>query len=459
MGWLARHTWPVAAALLFAALAGPFVTRRDSEWDAVYVEAARHLLAGEDVYNPHDSYSYPPFMAFAALPFTALPPRPERIAWFLLNVAAILALVVAAWRLSGGARVPTATRADRREGWIFALGLAAGGYYLFDALAHQQTDAVIACMLLVGALGVARGRETGGAALLGLAAAAKCTALLWAPFLLWKQRPKAAAVLVAVALGANLLPNLVSAPAEGGTWLGRWGRQFLAPLTRPDACPGAWASDILYNQSLAGAANRWSRTELAHSGPDLISADRVSPPSVGPVKATLYGTELLLLVGVAGLTRGRSVPPRPTPAPVTACEASLVCVLMLLLSPMSSKPHFIPLLLPGFWLARRAIAGRSWAAAVALAPAVVLGFASNKDLVGGTGYTALLWSGSVTLSALALGLGCAAEALRQTHGRPIPDFPQNQPECIHFVVTRLSDVVSHRAGLGANDGTTSVILK
>jgi hypothetical protein len=412
-GFLARHAWAVTAVLLFAALGGPFVTRKLSEWDSVYLVAARHLSAGEDLFDLKDGYLYPPFMALVAVPFTALPHATGRLVWYLVNVACIIVLVRAAWRLSGGGAIPSASRTDRREGVIFAIGLAVGGYYLFDALSHQQTDALIACCVLTGALALSREQVMRGAVLLGLAAGAKCTALLWAPFLVWKGRGRAAGILVAVAVGVNLLPNLVSTPPGGGAWLAEWGRRCLAPLGRADACPGTWGSDILYNQSLAGAVNRWSRTELVETPNDLAYAARPAPPPVTPLKLALYGVEFALLAGVAGLTRLKRTDGLSATTPtVSAWEASLVCLLMLLLSPMSSKPHFILVLLPGFCLARRAVLDWVWTAAVPLAVAVLLGLASNKDLVGARAYTLLLWGGSVTVATAALTAGCAAALWR-----------------------------------------------
>src|SRR5205085_12286191 len=98
------------------------------------------------------------------------------------------------------------------------------------------------------------------AGLVGATAALRCAPLLFAPCLVVRGRPLAAAWLVRVAVGASLVPDAGNRPAGGGTWLGRWYGEYLAPMARPDYAPGIWASEIIYNQSLVGLANRWRGT-------------------------------------------------------------------------------------------------------------------------------------------------------------------------------------------------------
>ena len=94
--------------------------------------------------------------------------------------------------------------------------------------------------------------------------------------------------------------------------------------------------------------------------------------------------------------------------PRAALEGGVVLLLMLLLSPMSSKAHFGVLLVPGFCLARSALAGGQgrYASRVLLGLAVGLAVVANKDLLGGRLYTLALWYGSATWQALALLAGC-----------------------------------------------------
>src|SRR3954470_10218372 len=212
-GW--RRPYTLAALLVAAGLSVPFCLRRDSEWEQVYVAAAARLGSGQDLYPPGTDYLYPPFSAWAALPFAPLPPPAGRGLWLLLNLACLAVMARAAWRLAGGGPLEGDPPAPAREHVAWCLGLAGAAPYLLNCLAHQQTDLVIGALLLGGCLLLGRSRALPAATCFGLAAAMKCTALLWAPYLAWRRRWAAAAWLAAVALGANLLPDLLSPPPSG----------------------------------------------------------------------------------------------------------------------------------------------------------------------------------------------------------------------------------------------------
>jgi hypothetical protein len=98
---------------------------------------------------------------------------------------------------------------------------------------------------------------------------------------------------------------------------------------------------------------------------------------------------------------------RAAGAPPPAGEYGLVVILMLMLSPMSSKPHFCTLLLPGFFLARAAVERRDLLPRLLLGGAILAGLVSNKDLVGRLAYDTVIWYGSVFWNAVLLFAGCA----------------------------------------------------
>ncbi|HSQ56781.1 MAG TPA: hypothetical protein VLM40_13655, partial [Gemmata sp.] len=87
-------------------------------------------------------------------------------------------------------------------------------------------------------------------------------------------------------------------------------------------------------------------------------------------------------------------------------ELGIVFTLMLLLSPMSSKPHFCLLLLPQLAVIRAGFAHRD---RVLIGLAIVVGIAglgTGKDIVGRAAYEFLLWNGLVFWMTLALFHGC-----------------------------------------------------
>jgi hypothetical protein len=413
--WLRTHPYTAAAVAAVVALAMPFCLRQDSEWDQVYLRAAHHLRQGADLYALQDGYLYPPFTAWAALPFTWLPALIGRAAWLLLNLLCCLVLVRGAWRLAGGSRLEGGSGAPRGEHFAAVLGACCGLPYVQNCVAHQQTDLVIGALLVGGCLLLGRSRALSAAACFGVAAAMKCTALLWAPVLLWRRRPAAAAWLLVVALGVNLLPDLYRPSPSGVPWLAEYGQRFLRPLTQPGHYLGTWGSHVAYNQSLSGAGLRWCATTWTW-GPDDCTVD-ARPPRLGPraLRGAVGAVELALLIAAAwacGRPFRRQGPAGPDDMR-HGLECGAVLVLMLLFSPMSSKAHFGTLLVPGFCLARVALGPGSRAEKALLALAVALSLTAGKGLLGEKLYTLGLWYGAPTWQSLALLAGCLI-ALRHT---------------------------------------------
>lgn len=418
---LIRRPLLMLAAAFAVVLAIQAVTKSASEWQDVYVQAARTLLQGGDIYAAGSSYLYPPFAAFAALPFAPLPRLPLRLAWFLINAFCAIGLIRLSWRLSGGERLDQLAFSDRGEWAILMLGLLFGGTFLLNALAHQQTDVVIAFLVMAGCLGLMRGRELSGGVLIGLAAAFKGPPLLFAAYCLFRRRWIAAAAIVITAAGANLLPDLVSTSPAGGTWVKAWLFNFVIP-TQVHAELGTWGSGPLYNQSLGGTMQRlfnfiphWTANGLAIAP---------SPSAVDPKTLKAIGYVLMLsmlAVSMAASVKGRaSTQDKPRAPSQTVFEFAAVMALMVLLSPMSGVAHFGPLMLAAFCVARMGIAqGRRLSLALVLL-ATLLALTANKDLVGATMYTAALWAGTVAASALVLWAGCVIEIWRA--GRPLPHF-------------------------------------
>jgi glycosyl transferase family 87 len=405
--WLKDHPFTVTGGVLLLVLGISFCRRHNSEWDQVYVAAAARLWRGEDIYRMGENYLYPPFMAFTALPFLALPAPLSRLLWFGTNVVCLLTLLRWSWRVAGGGQLESSEKNKGTERLVAVLGCLCGVSYLENCLAHQQTDIVIAALLAGGCLLLGRGRSLSAATAFGVAAACKCTALLWAPYLLWRGRPKAAAWLVVVALGVNLLPDLIRPAPEGWCWLDEYASGFLKPLIATDHYIGTWASDAVYNQSLPGLGQRWCTTEWKWESTDCTIGPR--SPLLHPLtlRILVYGVALGLLAVVLGIC---GQPFRnlcdDADGGRFALECSMVLLLMVLLSPMSSKAHFGTLVLPGFCLARAALHSHSRLLKGVLDAAVVFGLLCNKDPLGEKLYTLSLWYGVVTWQALFLLAGC-----------------------------------------------------
>ncbi len=414
---LLSRPYTLAVVVLCAILVVPICLRRQSDLVNVFIPAAKRLTQGDDVFQ--QGFVYPPINAWILLPLANLPPLSARMLWLAVNGAALMVLVWGAWRLSGGVRLEGRPAAERREHLIFGLGLLIAVYYLLDALTSQQSDLIIAALVMLGCQALVCRRDVRAGVLFGLAAGLKCTPLLWAGYLVWRRKWAAACVVVAVAIGVNLLPDLTHPSTLSRSRLEEWGRRYLVPMADSGHDLGTWASAINCNHSLSGLTNRletWSYIWRDGRMVGLGRSERVDPLMLKA--AALGGMMLCVLAALICSWQGRrakdaSRSDRDTAVrSPEALEFSLVLILMLMLSPHSSKPHFCTLFLPAFCLARTALVGRSRLLLGLVLACVTCGLVSNKDLVGGRVYDWVIWHGSITLSALLLHAGCCVALVR-----------------------------------------------
>lgn len=414
--------------LLVGALVIPFCTRKQAVWDQVYVSAASRLSAGANIFT--EGYAYPPAFAWVALPFASMPILLNRFLWYTINVLAMVLIFRGVWRLSGGGKLEGGQPASRKEHTILLLGLACGIYYVLDALTNLQTDLVIVALVTAGCLWLMKGRDLLSGVSLGLAAGLKCTPLLFAPYLIWRRHFRAAGVLVAVALLINVIPDWTHPSPHPKGRLHYWASTHLAPMANEDFEPGKWLAGFEFNQSLAGSVNRWSLVSFTWDGTHYRMLPRQKPPRITTMKKVVLGVSIgLLLLALAVAGRKETTPPAQQPSR-TALEFSMLVLLMVLLSPMSSKPHFAVLLLPGCCLARVVVEKRRLVPTLLLGAAIVAGLLSNKDLVGKRVYDWVIWYGSVFWGAVFLYGGCCWALLTHTSNKgqaaePV-EIPQRQ---------------------------------
>lgn len=394
-GWLRRSVWIVGGILAVVSLFIFFRAPLGSPWNIVFLRAAQRMRAGENIYVVSDhTYAYPPAMAMFAMPLAGLPLPASTLAWYLVNMAAAAIAFVAAWRLAGG---PSPSSLPRPWQAVFWIAMFLGLRFFISPLESQQFDMVIAALLFAGCRRVQQGHDLSGAVLLGASAAMKCTPLLFAPYLIWRCRFRAAAVLVAVAVGLNLLPDLFWAQPSGRLYLSEWAGSFLSVAAR--GSPGSWYADLLQNQSLSALVTRLAQFGWPLSAPDL-TAPPLSPETASWLRAIVYGLDLLLLAVTAWqfgkparLTRaedGEGLAPGACPR--IAIEAAAVVCLMLLLSPMSSKTHYVVTILPLLWIARAVVEQRGRWIRWLLVPLAICGPLSTKGLLGkGWGDLTLAW--------------------------------------------------------------------
>ena len=186
-----------------------------SEWQEVFVHAARRLIGTGDIYAPGPDtfqathpFTYPPFHSLVAIPFVFLPQVLSRLGWFIIQVVCLIILWQLSWKISGGRRLNRG-RWTLSEAVICILGLCAGMRYVQGVFGHQQSDLLIDALLVAGCFAWQHRRDFLAASAWGIAAAFKGPPLLMAPYLAWRGRWLAAAWTIILAIAVNFAPDAI----------------------------------------------------------------------------------------------------------------------------------------------------------------------------------------------------------------------------------------------------------
>jgi hypothetical protein len=432
VGWACDNFVFLAGAIYLIVNGVLLVTSNpnSSEWDQVFVLAAKKLVAGKDIYSaapwakpveltPPDvvfqithPFTYPPFHALVALAALPLPHVLSRAFWFLIQAVSLTVSWTLSWKLSGGKPLNRG-RWRATELIICALGLTAGMRYIQGVFGHQQSDILIDALLLGGCYAWTQRRDFVAATAWAFAAAFKGPPLLMAPYLAWRGRWAAAAWMVVLAVGVNLLPDAIHRSPKK-IWLTQWYAEIVKPTSSQI---GAWYVDLVINQSIAGTAHRYFTTgwNFEHGRFNITYGKQLLAPKTQ--KLLVYGIDAALLAAVAwAMNRAFRTPPE---AGVAALECATVFILMLLMSPMSHVTHFGVLIFPGFLIARMAIERNDRLAMAAIVIVLILvGVLDRFPYQPIGGFAA--WVGNVMWGAVALGVACVYALLSQRSDRRIP---------------------------------------
>ena len=365
----------------------------DTDYELVIVAAVKRLMAGGSLFNA--DFVYPPASALLGWPAVGLNTLQTQVLVWLMNSLGATALTVAAWRFAGG---KLKYLPDRTDWGVTLLGVMAYFTFVLEVMVNRQTDLFIGGLLLVGLWTVPKSEWWAGV-FIGLAASMKGPPLLFVPYLIWMGRWRAALMTVCIFLIANTLPELMQPAGRHEALLPTWINEQVLPLTQQNREAGRWHAAVWANHSLAGWQLRVFNYHLVPG--DTGYVEQAAPPMIDKQAAKLgtYGVLLLLtaLIAAASWRRGQKW---------DALGCGAVVCLMLLASPMSSKPHFCVLALPAWALAWAGVQRKQWGYLVVVAVAGLLLLTSAKDLVGPTINVHAMWFGSVPVGTLLLLLGC-----------------------------------------------------
>jgi hypothetical protein len=324
--WLDRYGFWIALLIASAAYFHRFSTSTDLGI-ALYMQAARCLLYDQVMPTCALYFTYPPALAFIMLPLTPLPALLQMLIWYAITIAASVGMYKLAERIAS--RMFADSFGAEELLWVRVIAVILSLKFVLAVFENQSHDALTGILILFGLASLADGHEKTAGGALGIAAAIKATPLIFLPYLIVKKRFIAAAIFTIIMLAVSFLPDLFFTPAGGseGYFLG-WLHHIAGPSLSID--PGAallkfWAGANAFNHSLRGAVS--------------LQIDEMAYPALH--KAVLYGLDIAFIAFAALLIMVRK-PARN----MIAVDGSILIIGILMLSPMTSRSHYVLLVLP-----------------------------------------------------------------------------------------------------------------
>ncbi len=291
-----------------------------------YPQAASCLWHGQMLQACDQGFTYPPFFAMVMLPFAVIPLWLRDLVWYAVTLAATIGAFKLSESIVGRSLAAPLARAELF--WLRFFTLLLSAKLVLAVFENQAYDALVLVAVLVGLAALSEDRPFAAGAGLALAAALKATPLIFLPYLLWKRYFAAAAAFVLVYVLASLLPDFLFAPSGGPGYFSTWLGEVVGPslgINPTDAPFAFWNGANILNHSLRGAVSL--NIDEAHHR-DLFEAALASADG-----CFMVVTGTLLAVS----------PRRPQSI---AIDGSLLLIAMLMLSPMTSRSHYVDLILP-----------------------------------------------------------------------------------------------------------------
>lgn len=324
--WLDRYGPWLALLIASAAYYRRFLSAIGTGM-TLYPQAAQCLLDNQILQNCAPPFTYPPVFAFVMIPLALMPMWLRELVWYLVTIAAAVGSFKLAERIA--ARLFTASFTANELVWVRTFSIVLSIKFVLAVFENQAYDAFSLIFILLGLAVLADERETAGGAVLGFAAAIKATPLIFLPYLLFKRRFVAAGAFVVVLLIASYAPDIFFTPAGAtGGYFSTWLHQVAgasAGIDTKSAKLAFWAGLNAMNHSLHGAVS--------------LHIDEFREPDL--FKIVVYVLDLIFIA-----IAGAMIALRKASRDMIAIDGSILLIGMLMLSPMTSRSHYIFLILP-----------------------------------------------------------------------------------------------------------------
>jgi len=349
-----------------------------------FPQAANCFLIGKPLAFCAGSFTYPPAFAFLMIPFVFMPMWLRNIVWYVLSIAALYF----GFRMSEHLVMKTfRIRFEKDQLYRFRfLSVLFGLKFVFAVLENQAYDCLIFFLLVLGVYGLAEENDFLAASAIALAAAIKATPLLFFPYLLFRKKWKVFSFCMVFFLAISFLPDLFFSAEGQSTYFGRWFQDTVAPSLFSSGNASSlhfWEGENQLNQSLRSFIYRLAaRGEIASHFREVLYI--------------IYALFLFLLSYLIFEFSKMELP--------YALDGSVLMIGMLMLSPMSSKSHFVVLILPYMviwgYLFRSNRLNLKTPIGFILMASFAFNSLTSRGIIGDRLSTILLLSGCVTIGTL-----------------------------------------------------------
>jgi Glycosyltransferase family 87 len=344
------------------------------------------LMRGERLATCSIAFPYPPLFALLVVPFTFLPMWAKNVVWYGVLVSATYGCFRICETLT--VRAFGVTREELT--WLRAFSIVLTLKFVLSVFQNHAYDVLVFFFILVGLYGLAGSKTFTAAAGLAAAVALKATPLLMLLYALWLKNWKVFALAAGLCALLSLLPDMLfTANYPGYGFLWTWVVDVaLGGLlgTTPDTYYPLMKEVNYLNQSLKsvvlGMMDGWVSPELAAHKRTIVSFVYL-----------VYGVAALAVLVRSAKVEGALL-----------WGGSIVVISMVLLSPVSSKSHFIVLLLPHMAIVAYLIKHREArrAAVPLLCASFALNTLSSRAVVGRDLSITLQSFGCITIGTLLL---------------------------------------------------------
>ena len=364
---LRRFRWvPIALASIWVTVVWILIIRRPQGDFRLHFEFGRRLAEGVYIYQDGLNHVYPPFWALIHAPLHYFGLHAAQIIVFPFSVIAIATLVLTLQRLSEK-NIPLSRDASF---WSVTLAIVLGSPFLGRDLPEVGVNTALVAMSWLSVYFWSKKRDIPGGVILGMAAAMKCTPLLFVAWFMLKRQWKITAVACVACVIFTLSPALMSGPSQYARMMETWISGVVQGLSNPDPSCGPLGQEKVENISLRPALARYlMHLPYGHSGrPETSDVpehpnDPPSPYYYQFLDLPVFWAGMSVRVFMAALFLWMALLMRHIPATRNSTEivweCAAVSILILLFSPITWVQHAVGVLPALYLICRAAFAGFS----------------------------------------------------------------------------------------------------